>query len=213
MKITDDMRILVTLRDGGKVRNFYRAGFKFSRAPEYWCSVEDAADDKRFRLISMSSLDRCYEAGLIVASGTEDTYSRDLTYALTPAGTVAAAAVDVTLDRALERPQPRKPKPKPPEPTREEREAQRQAEARNYCGRQELHRIGRLNRLVPTPEGWQVYPINKVWQPGEWMYRCCDPKDFATIRPWLEEFDGIDGIRSLRGTAEAREIIAKRRPL
>ena len=39
MLMTDDIRILAALSHGYVVRRYYRAGYKFRRAPEYWCAM------------------------------------------------------------------------------------------------------------------------------------------------------------------------------
>ncbi len=208
-KLTDDVRILVVLREGGTVRNFYRAGFKFSRAPEYWCSVDGpGADDKRFRLISMSALDRCYEAGLIIGDGVDDMYRRDITYALTEAGISAAAALDFTMDQALAAPKPR---PAKPEMTDEEK---KEAKRRGYA-RKDLAFLAKGGRLVHSSTGWRFHRMDKPFiEPpqrwGEWIPTC---RNLDLISHLVEEFVAEDGVRSIRIAPSGSEIIAKRRPL
>ena len=217
-KVTDDIRVLVVLRDGGKVQNFYRAGFKFSRAPEYWCSVDGPGDDKRFRLVSLSSIDRCVDAGMIEVdadrsdgdlTGNVSSWSHDLYYKLTEAGTSAAAALDdVTMDRALA---PPKQKPTKPEMTREEKEA---AKRLRYA-RQDLAYLAKGGRLVQTDRyGWICRSMDLPYEPpGRNSWYLSVDRNLPLFRHLTEEFVGIDGLPSLRINAAGAEIIAKRRPL
>lgn len=74
-KLTDDARIMIALKGGLTVCNFYRAGYKFRRAPEYWCAIQDPGDSTAHthRSVSRSAIDRCVAAGLIAAiPGSDD---------------------------------------------------------------------------------------------------------------------------------------------
>jgi hypothetical protein len=112
VKITDDVRILVALREGLEVRSAYKQGYKW-HAPEYLRCIEDTNDATKTRSISASSIRRAEQAGLI-GQKTDSSSIYDMHYAgydghdirfrLTKAGRSAAAALDVSLEVVMQRP-------------------------------------------------------------------------------------------------------------
>lgn len=215
-KLTDDLRILFALKGGYDVRRYYRAGFKFRRAPEYWCAIQDVGDkdSKWHRSVSLSSIERCVDAGLIAKNDDtyDGSYGNDITHRLTDAGQAAVDAItDISVAKAIAPPKPSKPKP---ERTYEER----QMDKKNGYVRGTLRHLVKANmRVVRTPPNargywsWQWYPMDETWVINR---RWADCRDVFVLMPLLEEFESpVDGMTSLRPNAEGLEIIAKRRPL
>lgn len=215
-KLTDDIRILLALKGGCDVRRYYRAGFKFSRAPEYWCAIQDVGDKDAnwHRSVSISSIRRCVDAGLIAENPDmyDGSYGNDITHRLTEAGRAAADAItDITVAKAIAPPAPRKPKP-------DKSYEERQLDKKTGYVRGTLRFLAKSEmRVVRTPpnarghESWQYYPMDQEWTRNQ---RWADCRDLYVLMPLLEEFESpVDGLRSLRPNAEGLEIIAKRRPL
>lgn len=105
-KLTDDIRILLALKHGATVRDFYKAGYGWSHRPEYWSAIQEQADEdsKWHRAIGNSAIWRCVRAGLIVQiPGPDDGHNgHSITFALTDAGRSAAAAIDdIPIEKAL----------------------------------------------------------------------------------------------------------------
>lgn len=219
MKLIDDMRILVTLRDGGTVRDCYKSGYGFSNPPLYYCAVE--AGEDRYRFVSKKALYRCRDQGLIVASGSASDrgWDRDLTHALTEKGAEAAGAIGFTIDDAVKAPK------QPSEATiarkKAEREAQRKAEdeerelnRRHYDARHAMQSIYGCNRrIVRSRDRWRVCKEGQVFDPDYWLNGVVEDRGFTEIAHLLEEFVGIDGLVSFRVSAEGVERVERRMSL
>jgi hypothetical protein len=212
MKITDDIRILAALRDGGSARNYYKSGYGWSNPPSYYCSVDGRDDDKRYRLVSLSSIDRCVDGGLIEVDwdlSKEDRAfgDRDFRYKLTEAGTAAAAALGITLDQALAPPKPRAPKP---EMSDEEKEAAKHV---RYA-RSTLKYLAKGGRLVRADGRWLCRHMDLPYEPpGRGSWYMSEDRNLPLIRHLVEDFVGCDGLPSLRITPAGADVIAKRKPL
>ncbi|CUT14530.1 hypothetical protein BF49_5610 [Bradyrhizobium sp.] len=112
-KITDDVRILVALREGLEVRDAYKRGYGWSHPPEYLRCIQDPTEKERWRWISNSAIGRAYRAGLIEVASDQSRYGEpgydgydghDHRYRLTEAGQAAAAALDVDIEAVIRRP-------------------------------------------------------------------------------------------------------------
>jgi hypothetical protein len=103
MRLTDFVRIIVALREGGAV--VYRSDYD---GQNYHCAASHPNGSSR--VVSLAAVFRCQRAGLIDVIRTVDSdIDYHYRYCLTAAGLDAAKTVFVTLDRALA-------KPKPPSP-------------------------------------------------------------------------------------------------
>lgn len=111
--LTDDVRILVALREGLDVRDAYKRGYGWSNPPEYLRCIQDPTDKERWRWISSSAIDRAHRAGLIEVTSDQrrhgepgyDGYDgHDHRYRLTEGGQAAAAALDVDIEAIIRRP-------------------------------------------------------------------------------------------------------------
>lgn len=190
-KLTDDIRILLALQAGYTVRNYYKAGFKWKRAPEYWSAIQEPGDfeAKWHRGLSISSIRRCKHAGQIVEipHGDNDSYGHDITHSLTEAGRAAAAAIqDIPIAKALAAPK----RAKVPDGLdfwglwywKEASEALKDMVRRGKYLRE--HR----NHL--SPEKAQYYELKDDAAPSWKRTSHVDPKAFVHLASYVESYEG-----------------------
>ena len=95
MRLTDFIRILVALRDGGKV--VYQDEYD-----EPACDCAASHPNGLSRGVNMLAVFRCQRAGLIdVIRESDNEHGFRYEYGLTVAGIEAARTIDISLDRAL----------------------------------------------------------------------------------------------------------------
>lgn len=217
-KLTDDIRILLALKHGYHVIDFYKSGYGWSNPPVSWCAIQNEPDPDApsIRCVSGAAVWRSKRAGMTelsersIETGLGHTYY----FQLTAAGLAAADAItDVSIEKAIAQPK------RPPTPEgmdwRDEWDWKRARKALKAIVEREQV-LTEVRRENEAQAHYYTYPIQTHTRYPK--TRSVDLREFKYLAAFVERApDGIDfyGQSTIcwRPTDEAVEIITKRRPL